>query len=42
MPADPRRDRGLWSPTSPWDATVGTLSGGQRRRVALAALLVGD
>jgi ATP-binding cassette subfamily F protein uup len=25
-----------------WDATVGTLSGGQRRRVALAALLVGD
>jgi ATP-binding cassette subfamily F protein uup len=26
----------------PWDATVGTLSGGQRRRVALAALLVGD
>ncbi|MSS83751.1 ABC-F family ATP-binding cassette domain-containing protein [Actinomycetaceae bacterium WB03_NA08] len=26
----------------PWDATVGTLSGGQRRRVALAALLAGD
>lgn len=26
----------------PWDAVVGTLSGGQRRRVALAALLVGD
>ena len=26
----------------PWDATVGTLSGGQRRRVGLAALLVGD
>ncbi len=26
----------------PWDATVGTLSGGQRRRVALAKLLVGD
>jgi ATP-binding cassette subfamily F protein uup len=26
----------------PWDATVGTLSGGQRRRVALASLLVGD
>ncbi|MEU6855570.1 ABC-F family ATP-binding cassette domain-containing protein [Rothia kristinae] len=26
----------------PWDATVGRLSGGQRRRVALAALLVGD
>ncbi|MCW2840324.1 MAG: transporter ATP-binding protein [Aeromicrobium sp.] len=26
----------------PWDATVGTLSGGQRRRVALARLLVGD
>jgi ATP-binding cassette subfamily F protein uup len=25
-----------------WDATVGNLSGGQRRRVALAALLVGD
>jgi ABC transport system ATP-binding/permease protein len=25
-----------------WDATVGTLSGGQRRRVQLAALLVGD
>lgn len=25
-----------------WDARVGTLSGGQRRRVALAALLVGD
>jgi len=26
----------------PWDATIGALSGGQRRRVALAALLVGD
>ena len=26
----------------PWDALVGELSGGQRRRVALAALLVGD
>src|SRR5690606_15656927 len=26
----------------PWDAVVGTLSGGQRRRVALAALLVGE
>ena len=26
----------------PWDARVGDLSGGQRRRVALAALLVGD
>ncbi|HEX2149413.1 MAG TPA: ABC-F family ATP-binding cassette domain-containing protein [Actinomycetota bacterium] len=26
----------------PWDATVGDLSGGQRRRVALAAVLVGD
>jgi len=26
----------------PWEATVGTLSGGQRRRVALAALLVGE
>jgi ABC transport system ATP-binding/permease protein len=25
-----------------WDATVGTLSGGQRRRIQLAALLVGD
>ena len=25
-----------------WDATIGTLSGGQRRRVALAALLVGE
>ena len=25
-----------------WDAPVGTLSGGQRRRVALAGLLVGD
>ena len=27
-------------PDVPWDAPVGTLSGGQRRRVALAALLV--
>ncbi|MDQ1128051.1 ABC-F family ATP-binding cassette domain-containing protein [Microbacterium sp. SORGH_AS_0888] len=26
----------------PWDATLGALSGGQRRRVALARLLVGD
>ncbi|GAA1697568.1 ABC-F family ATP-binding cassette domain-containing protein [Microbacterium sediminicola] len=26
----------------PWDATLGTLSGGQRRRVSLARLLVGD
>jgi ATP-binding cassette subfamily F protein uup len=26
----------------PWDARIGALSGGQRRRVALAALLVGD
>ena len=26
----------------PWEAAVGELSGGQRRRVALAALLVGD
>ena len=26
----------------PWDATVGTLSGGQRRRVDLARLLVGE
>ena len=26
----------------PWDAALGTLSGGQRRRVALAALLTGD
>ncbi|RZU65952.1 ATPase subunit of ABC transporter with duplicated ATPase domains [Microterricola gilva] len=26
----------------PWDGVVGSLSGGQRRRVALAALLVGD
>ncbi|MEL5991902.1 ABC-F family ATP-binding cassette domain-containing protein [Microbacterium phosphatis] len=26
----------------PWDAKLGTLSGGQRRRVALAALLAGD
>jgi ATP-binding cassette subfamily F protein uup len=26
----------------PWDALVGDLSGGQRRRVALAALLTGD
>ncbi|MGO2016727.1 ABC-F family ATP-binding cassette domain-containing protein [Brevibacterium aurantiacum] len=26
----------------PWDARIGTLSGGQRRRVALAALLTGE
>ncbi|MBO1902986.1 ABC-F family ATP-binding cassette domain-containing protein [Leucobacter weissii] len=26
----------------PWDAPIGTLSGGQRRRVALATLLVGE
>jgi ATP-binding cassette subfamily F protein uup len=26
----------------PWEASVGDLSGGQRRRVALAALLIGD
>jgi ATPase subunit of ABC transporter with duplicated ATPase domains len=26
----------------PWDAAVGTLSGGERRRVALAALLAGE
>jgi ATPase subunit of ABC transporter with duplicated ATPase domains len=26
----------------PWDASVASLSGGQRRRVALAALLIGD
>ncbi|GAA3596905.1 ABC-F family ATP-binding cassette domain-containing protein [Klugiella xanthotipulae] len=26
----------------PWDSVIGSLSGGQRRRVALAALLVGD
>ena len=26
----------------PWDARVGTLSGGQRRRIALARLLIGD
>ena len=29
-------------PDLDWAATIGTLSGGQRRRVALAALLVGD
>ncbi|MCB9413579.1 MAG: ABC-F family ATP-binding cassette domain-containing protein [Actinobacteria bacterium] len=29
-------------PDLPWDAEISTLSGGQRRRVALAALLVGD
>jgi len=29
-------------PDLPWDAVIDTLSGGQRRRVALAALLVGD
>jgi len=26
----------------PWESTIGDLSGGQRRRVALAALLIGD
>lgn len=26
----------------PWEARIGTLSGGQRRRVALAALLIGE
>ncbi len=26
----------------PWDSEVGTLSGGQRRRIALARLLIGD
>ena len=26
----------------PWDAEIGTLSGGQRRRVDLARLLIGD
>ena len=25
-----------------WDAPIGTLSGGQRRRIQLATLLVGD
>ncbi len=29
-------------PDLPWDTPVGTLSGGQRRRVALATLLVGE
>ncbi|WP_018634668.1 ABC-F family ATP-binding cassette domain-containing protein [Parafrankia elaeagni] len=29
-------------PDIAWDARIGTLSGGQRRRVALATLLVGD
>ncbi|MCB0915888.1 MAG: ATP-binding cassette domain-containing protein [Actinobacteria bacterium] len=29
-------------PDLPWDAEISTLSGGQRRRVALAALLVGE
>lgn len=29
-------------PDLAWDATLGTLSGGQRRRVALAGLLAGD
>lgn len=29
-------------PDLPWDARIRTLSGGQRRRVALAALLVGE
>ena len=31
-----------WSSDIGWDAVIGTLSGGQRRRVQLAALLVGD
>lgn len=26
----------------PWDAEIGSLSGGQRRRVSLAKLLTGD
>lgn len=41
---DPRT-RGIIAglvPDLSWDAVVATLSGGQRRRVALAALLVGD
>ncbi|UMB71814.1 ABC-F family ATP-binding cassette domain-containing protein [Mycobacterium paraterrae] len=41
---DPRiRDvvKGLVSDIA-WDAVIGTLSGGQRRRVQLAALLIGD
>ncbi len=29
-------------PDIAWDTRIGTLSGGQRRRVALAVLLVGD
>lgn len=29
-------------PDIPWDAEISTLSGGQRRRVALATLLIGD
>lgn len=37
----PRRDRGLLTDL-PWDAEIGSLSGGQRRRVSLARLLAGD
>ena len=41
-PQGPRRDRRAGRPTSPGTRRSATLSGGQRRRVALAALLVGD
>ena len=40
--ADPRRGRRAWSPTSPGRRRSATLSGGQRRRVQLAALLIGE